>query len=138
MLHDGSAATKYAFNWIEELQHKIIFTGYIDRTTPAYAILHSRKGETVRLNGQMKVIQATIENYSFSAHPSRDELLAYILKMQPKYAFLMHAEHEKRYEGKYTIAPGEVIYPSIQQLLKVVQQDVKVYLPVNGQSFDIK
>lgn len=126
MLNDGSSSSRYAERLIESPKNTIAFTGYLSGDSPGYQLLNNRTEIDRRLsiNSVYKHVQASIESYRLSAHVSREHLFEVITMMQPQKTFLMHGEHERRYKPLHTTAPGELIYPSIVEMLAWTGLDV--------------
>ncbi|MGG3469004.1 MBL fold metallo-hydrolase [Neobacillus pocheonensis] len=138
MLSDNSASARYAERLIEEERNAISFTGYMDEESPGQHLLQTSKmGEefSVKINGSEKEVHARIESFRLSAHASREQILQLILDLQPKKVFLMHGEHERRYDPIQTMVPGEKIYPSLIDLLSYLKEKIKVIPAFNGRSY---
>lgn len=138
MLTDNSASARYAEYLIEEERNAISFTGYMDEESPGHHILQTTKaGETaaVKVNGVEKEIHAKIESFRLSAHASREQILQLIADLQPKRVFLMHGEHNKRFEPAQTIVRGEKIYPTLIDLLAYLKDEIDVIPAYNGESY---
>lgn len=140
MLTDQSASAKYAEYLVEEEKNAICFTGYMDEESPGSHILQQKKTMEpgkVKVNGVTKEIQASVESFRLSAHASREEILQLILELQPKQVFLMHGEHQKQYSPIESIVGGDVIYPSLLDLLKF-QRSMNVIPAFNGKTYALE
>ncbi|WP_223702721.1 MBL fold metallo-hydrolase [Sutcliffiella deserti] len=140
MLTDYSASARYAEYLIEEERNAISFTGYMDEESPGQHILQTSKIEdesSVKVNGSDKVVRARIESFRLSAHASREQILQLIVDLQPKKVFLMHGEHEKRFEPIQTIVKGEKIYPSLIELLSNLKEEIEVIPAFNGRRYNL-
>lgn len=126
MLNDGSSSARYAEQLIESSQNTIAFTGYLSGDSPGYQLLKNRHepDQLITLNSEQKHVQATIESFRLSAHVSREHLFEVLTTFQPQKIFLMHGEHEKRYQPLHTTTTGEKIYPSIVEMLQWTGLDV--------------
>jgi Cft2 family RNA processing exonuclease len=140
MLTDNSASARYAEKLVEEERNAISFTGYMDEESPGQHILQTSKmgeGFSVKVNGVEKEVRARIESFRLSAHASREQILQLIAELQPKRVFLMHGEHERRFDPTQTIVGGEKIYPSLIDLLSHLKENIKVIPAFNGKSYHL-
>ena len=141
MLADYSSSARYAEQLLEENRNTISFTGYLDEESPGHHILHTvnlDESPIVKINGVEKKVQASIESFRLSAHASREQILQLILGLQPKKVFLMHGEHDRRYNPAQTIVAGEKIYPTLIDLLSTVREKITVIPAFNGETYHIK
>lgn len=138
MLTDKSASARYAEYLIEEERNAISFTGYMDEESPGHHVIQTAKSdvnETVRVNGVDKELHARIESFRLSAHASREQIVQLIAELQPKRVFLMHGEHNKKFEPTQTIVGGEKIYPTVINLLEHLKDEIEVTPAYNGKTY---
>jgi Cft2 family RNA processing exonuclease len=79
-------------------KHSICFVGYCDPDTPGGQLLAAKNGDQF-LFADVNVktrIRAHIERFEFSGHASRDELLDYALKCNPRSIVLTHGDPPAR------------------------------------------
>ena len=117
MLNEGSTSSKYAYECIDDPKSAIIFTGYLDSASPAYDIYKQGTKRFKIERENWKEVRAKMTSFQLSAHISRDDLLKVIMQMKPRNVILMHGEHNKRFSPIQSNVAGEVIYPSIVEML---------------------
>ena len=79
-------------------KHSLCFVGYCDPDTPGGHLLAAKNGDQFlfeELNIKTRV-RAHIERFEFSGHASRDELLNYALKCDPRSIVLTHGDPPAR------------------------------------------
>ena len=85
MLAEGSLAGRLAEKLSTEARNALIFVGYLDPESPGFEVRHGGRPMAARM-----------ETIPFSAHASRTDLLAAILKLQPRHAVLTHGDESAR------------------------------------------
>lgn len=138
MLRDKSASARYAEYLIEEERNAISFTGYMDEESPGHHVIQTAKtdvNKSVRVNGADKELHARIESFRLSAHASREQIVQLIADLQPKRVFLMHGEHNKKFEPAQAIVGGEKIYPTVINLLEHLKEEIEVTPAYNGKTY---
>jgi Cft2 family RNA processing exonuclease len=72
----------------------LFFVGYSDPDSPAGRVRAAEKGAKIQLDPQVPPIESRchIDSFSFSAHASRETLLAYALRLRPKKILLVHGD----------------------------------------------
>ncbi|HEY8903802.1 MAG TPA: MBL fold metallo-hydrolase [Chthoniobacterales bacterium] len=72
----------------------LFFVGYSDPDSPAGRVRAAGKGARIQLDPQIPPIESRchIDSFSFSAHASRETLLAYALRLRPKKILLVHGD----------------------------------------------
>ena len=79
-------------------KHSLCFVGYCDPDTPGGHLLAAKNGDQFlfeELNIKTRV-RAHIERFEFSGHATRDELLAFALKCDPRSIVLTHGDPPAR------------------------------------------
>ncbi|EST54574.1 hypothetical protein T458_12820 [Brevibacillus panacihumi W25] len=142
MLIPQSASSRYAEKMIDSKNCLIAFSGYLDEESAGSHILkksqsQSLSGGKLQVNGVEKEIRARIEAFRLSAHVSREEIVQLVMELRPSFVFLMHGEHQKRYKPVGTKARGEVIYPSLVELLRQIE-GLEVIPAWNGTSYEVQ
>lgn len=138
MLSDHTASAHYAEHLIENPLNTLCFTGYLDEESPGSTLireLNSTSNSKVLINGEKKELNASVNSFRLSAHASREDITELIIELQPRVVFLMHGEHQKRYQPVETIVSGEFIYPSIIELLKPLSAELQVIPAFNGTTY---
>lgn len=140
MLMDQSASARYAEKMIEEPQNTISFTGYMDEESPGSHLLQADnriEDQTVKINGVTKQLKASTETFRLSAHASREQILKLIMDISPKQVFLMHGEHQRSYFPNQTIVDGNIIYPTLINLLAYLGNDMSIVPAFNGKTYSL-
>ncbi len=94
MMIEGTASFKLARRWLKQTNSAIFTVGYMEENTPGYKFAHSRKGEKIKLNeiDEEEIVKCTIEQFRFSSHSKREELLKIVEKLNPEKVILVHGE----------------------------------------------
>jgi Cft2 family RNA processing exonuclease len=79
---------------IENPQHSVLFVGYADPESPAGILQSARPGDTIQLDPDEReqTLRCHVEKFQFSAHASRESLLAYAVRLRPKKILLVHGD----------------------------------------------
>ena len=90
-----------AAQFLPQPHHAIMFVGYSDPDSPAARVKSAKQGEQVRLGHQPNVGQAyprncRVECFDFSGHASRDALISYARRLNPRHIVLVHGDFEAR------------------------------------------
>lgn len=140
MLNEGSKSSKYASTIIGDQDSLILFSGYLDEESPGKQLIKELQNEVVPkiyLEGELRKVDCEVKSYKLSAHPKKSEIVELIVKLKPKYTFLVHGEIENRYKFFGNEDTGKEIYPEIESMLKYLQ-DCKVMKPKNGEIYKLK
>jgi Cft2 family RNA processing exonuclease len=84
----------FAQRIVEQPRHSIFFVGYADPESPA-GILRSalRESEvTIDPDEARQRVRCHIEQFQFSAHASRESLIAFAQRLAPKEILLVHGD----------------------------------------------
>jgi len=75
-------------------RHSIFFVGYADPESPAGVLRNARLGEEISLDPEEppQRVQCRVSQFQFSAHASRESLIAYARKLSPKKIVLVHGD----------------------------------------------
>ncbi|HEY4249073.1 MAG TPA: MBL fold metallo-hydrolase [Lacunisphaera sp.] len=98
MLVEKTASYTLASSLAGNAKHSICFVGYCDPDTPGGHLLAANNGEEFLFEAvNVKTrIRAQIERFEFSGHASRDELLDYAVKCNPRSIVLTHGDPPAR------------------------------------------
>jgi Cft2 family RNA processing exonuclease len=79
---------------VEVPQHSILFVGYADPESPGGILRAAKIGDSITLDpGEpSQILRCHIEQFQFSAHASRESLIAYATKLAPKKILLVHGD----------------------------------------------
>jgi len=74
--------------------HGMFFVGYCDPDSPAARIINTPPMEMIKLDAEGPAIQrrCQVEQFDFSSHCNRDEMIAYMKQVRPKTVFLVHGD----------------------------------------------
>ena len=94
MMTPKTLSNIFARRVVEVPQHSILFVGYADPESPGGILRKARTGDTVSLDPDegSHTLRCHIEQFQFSAHASRESLIAYATKLAPKKILLVHGD----------------------------------------------
>ena len=84
----------FAQRVVEQPRHSIFFVGYADPESPAGVLRNARPDEQVTLAPDQppQRVRCHIEQFQFSAHASRESLIAFAERLAPKKVLLVHGD----------------------------------------------
>lgn len=96
MMSPKTVSNVFARSFINNANNHLLFVGYAEETTPAFAIKNAKPGDDVLLEeGKDPVpLRCNVEKFDFSGHAPREHLLDYALKLNPKKTLLVHGDME--------------------------------------------
>jgi len=115
---ESTASFELAKHWMHKKDSAIFTVGYMDPDTPGYKIASSKTGDRIRLveKGDKTRVKCCIENFRFSAHSRREEILSVVSRLNPEKVILVHGDQEaidwmgasilKKWNNKKVFAPG--------------------------------
>jgi Cft2 family RNA processing exonuclease len=118
MMIPKTLSNVFARRIIENPQHSIFFVGYANPESPAGLLRESGRSGEVALDPDKppQRIRCNIEQFQFSAHATRESLLAYAKKLSPRKIVLVHGDPPAVEWMRSTLSkelPGsEVIVPT--------------------------
>jgi Cft2 family RNA processing exonuclease len=93
MMIEGTASYNLARRWLNQSNSAIFTVGYMAENTPGFKFAASKKGDKIMLNDvDEQKVKCTIEQFRFSSHSKREELLAIVKKLKPVNVVLVHGE----------------------------------------------
>ena len=94
MMTPKTLSNIFARRLLEVPQHSILFVGYADPQSPGGILRAAKPGDAVTLdpNEPPQTLRCHIEQFQFSAHASRESLIAYATKLAPKKILLVHGD----------------------------------------------
>lgn len=93
MMSEKTTSNIFARSFLQNPANSLLFVGYADPATPAGAIKRASSGEVIRLDGTHKVqLNCAVEEFDFSGHARREELLEFAIKARPKKLLLVHGD----------------------------------------------
>ena len=96
MMIESTVSFKLAKRWLTQHGSAIFTVGYMDENTPGYKVAKARKGDNIILTDTEKEVkvQCDINNFNFSAHSKREELLEIVKRLNPDNVVLVHGNPE--------------------------------------------
>jgi cleavage and polyadenylation specificity factor subunit 3 len=84
----------FARRVIDQPRHSVFFVGYADPESPAGILRNVLPGEQVTLDPDQapQQVRCHIEQFQFSAHASRESLIAFAERLAPKKIVLVHGD----------------------------------------------
>jgi Cft2 family RNA processing exonuclease len=94
MMTPKTLSNIFARRVVEVPQHSILFVGYADPESPGGILRKAKTGDTVSLDPDepSRTLRCHIEQFQFSAHASRESLIAYATRLAPKKILLIHGD----------------------------------------------
>jgi Cft2 family RNA processing exonuclease len=94
MMTPKTLSNIFARRLLSEPQHSIFFVGFADPESPAGILRAAQRGDLVALDPDEppQELRCHIETFQFSAHASRESLVAYVRKLAPKKVLLVHGD----------------------------------------------
>jgi Cft2 family RNA processing exonuclease len=94
MMTPRTLSNIFARRVVEVPQHSILFVGYADPESPGGILRKARTGDIVSLDPRERsqTLRCHIEQFQFSAHASRESLIAYAKRLSPKKILLVHGD----------------------------------------------
>jgi len=95
MMVENTPSAMIARELVKRPEHAIFFVGYLDPDTLGYRLLHAEMGDALRFetNGRaVRVNCANRQQFSFSAHASREELQSLVEQIRPANIVFVHGD----------------------------------------------
>jgi len=94
MMTPKTLSNTFARRVVEVPQHSILFVGYADPESPGGILRRAKTGDIVSLDAEApaQTLRCHIEQFQFSAHASRESLIAYAKRLTPKKILLVHGD----------------------------------------------
>jgi len=118
MMIPKTLSNVFARRIMENPQHSIFFVGYANPESPAGVLRDAGTGGEVALDPDKapQRIRCNLEQFQFSAHATRESLVAYARKISPKKILLVHGDPEAvewmRSTLSNELSGSEVIVPA--------------------------
>lgn len=96
MMVESTKSFELTKTWLRKKDFAIFTVGYMDPSTPGYAISNAERGDKIQLTDRDKKLEVKceIKNFRFSAHSNREELLSIVNGLQPEKIILVHGDSE--------------------------------------------
>jgi cleavage and polyadenylation specificity factor subunit 3 len=94
MVIEGTISFRLAKKWLRQSNSAIFTVGYMEESTPGYKIINAAAGEKIKLSdfGQEEVVKCSVEQFRFSSHSKREDLLEIVNKVAPANVILVHGD----------------------------------------------
>lgn len=94
MMTPKTLSNIFAHRLVENPQQSIFFVGYADPESPAGLLRDAAPGSEVQLDPDEapRHVRCTLKQFQFSAHASRETLIAYAKKVSPQKVVLVHGD----------------------------------------------
>lgn len=94
MMTAKTLSNTFARRILDNPRHSIFFVGYADPESPAGILRKAAPGSQVMLDPEQPAqnVRCNLKQFQFSAHASRESLIAYAKKLSPKKIVLVHGD----------------------------------------------
>ena len=93
MMSEKTTSNIFARGFLQNPANSLLFVGYADPATPAGAIKSASTGDLIRLDGTHKIqLNCVVDEFDFSGHARREELVDFAIKARPKKLLLVHGD----------------------------------------------
>jgi Cft2 family RNA processing exonuclease len=94
MMTPKTLSNIFARRVLEDPKHSIFFVGYADPASPAGVLRDAQPGDLITLDADEppQALRCQVEKFQFSAHASRESIVAYAKKLAPKKIVLVHGD----------------------------------------------
>lgn len=96
MMTPQTTSNRLARHFLNDERHSIFFVGYTDPDSPAGKLRATPPGEDVRLNRDDgdQTVRCEVRHFDFTSHANREDILDFILRIQPRHCALVHGDPE--------------------------------------------
>jgi Cft2 family RNA processing exonuclease len=125
MMTENTLSNIFAQEFLAHERHSIFFVGYCDPESPAGRLRATKRGDPVTLNAThgAQPVRCRVEHFDFTAHAQREDLLGYILDVQPRVCVLVHGD------------PAALAW--FQTTLAAQAPGMKVIIPTPGEGIEL-
>ena len=125
MMTENTLSNIFAQEFLAHDRHSIFFVGYSDPESPAGRLQATKQNDSVTLNATYgpQPVRCQVDHFDFTAHAQREDLLQYILDVNPRVCVLVHGD-----------APALAWF---QQELAVQAPGMKVIVPPPGEALEL-
>lgn len=95
MMSEHTVSNTLARSFLSNPKNSLLFVGYADPDSPAGKIKAAKSGDLVTLDRSHKVpLHCQVEEFDFSGHAPREDLLEFAVNSRAKTIFLVHGDPE--------------------------------------------
>lgn len=113
MLGPGSLSRRLFTRLAPHAVHGVFFTSHCAGGTLGKQVLKSRPGDTLEVDGTPVIRQCRVEQFHFTAHSTRDELVEMVGRLQPRLAVLLPGHKDSREQLASALAEQHPGLPSL-------------------------
>lgn len=94
MMTERTLSNILAQRFLPEERHSIFVVGYCDPNSPAGQLLQTSRGNLVALDSELppQPLLCEVGQFDLTSHAIREDLLAYILRVNPRLCVLVHGD----------------------------------------------
>lgn len=94
MMSEGTTSNQFARRFIDNPRNTVAFVGYTDKETPGFRVRNAKPGEKIQLDGRLPPVElrCRVESFDFSAHATREDIVAYVKKVNAAKVLLVHGD----------------------------------------------
>ncbi len=94
MMTPKTLSNIFARRVIEDPKHSIFFVGYADPLSPGGVLRAANPGDQITLDPDEppQELRCNVKTFQFSAHASRESIVAYVKKLAPRKVVLVHGD----------------------------------------------
>ncbi len=125
MMTEKTVSNGFARKFIDNPANSLLFVGYADPSTPAAKIRQAKRGSMITLDPEQDDVKfdCELEVFDFSGHANRDDLLAYMKRVNAKKTILVHGD----------LAASKWFRAELQRDCP----DMEVIIPISGQKIEL-
>ncbi|MHA3770648.1 MBL fold metallo-hydrolase [Verrucomicrobiota bacterium sgz303538] len=125
MMTEKTLSNSFARQVLSDPAQSLYFVGYADPESPAGKIRATPRGGTVQLSPEFpsQPLECVVEQFSFSAHSTRESIRAYIQRTRPKTIVLVHGD------------PSAINW--FQEAVKTDLPDTRIVVPPPGEPVEL-
>lgn len=125
MMSEKTTSNAFARTFISTPANTLLFVGYADPDTPAGKIKQASTGDVISLDRTHQVqLNCVVDDFDFSGHAHRDDLLEFAIKVAPKKLLLVHGD------------PPAVAWFQAQLAEKL--PNTEIHVPMPGKTISLK
>lgn len=94
MMTAQTTSNRIAYQFLNKPENAVFFVGYCEPDSPAGRLRATPQNGAVILNredGEQKV-RSRVQHFDFTSHALREDILAYILRVNPRHCVLVHGD----------------------------------------------